>query len=303
LLPSNPHWSPETAVSSFDGHGPHAEILTLLEDYGRRDLFLNVGYSRFWQRHWGGKAQHRLVDRLAKRLKKYSKLDPVLLDVGCGRGGPAIRLRQEWDMDVTGVDLSERNVEMARRKTRDLAIHEGLLFRKGDAGRLPFEGETFSLVTAIESLAYIRSKRKAASEIQRVLKPGGAVGIAALLVNVEAVAATPENEQTYLRFLEEWDFHDLGTEAVYRSLLAEVGLRVERFEDATASTLKPHRKKLKRLAWSLNNPIFYRIIRWFFGRKSKADLEAIRTQVRITCSALDKGLIEYGLMWAKKPRS
>ena len=151
LTTSSPR--PAQAIEAFDGEGPHAEIINVLRSVGGRDQYLNLGYSPPGTSHWGGKAQIRLVDRLAKPLRKLSDLDSDLdsdlIDLGCGRGGPAVRLHQKWGMNVAGIDLSEQNIEIARRRTRDLAVHEGLTFKRGDIARLSFSSDSFSFGLAM----------------------------------------------------------------------------------------------------------------------------------------------------------
>ena len=191
-MAENRNWTRDVAISSFEGAGEHAEILKLLEAVERRDLFLNVGYSTRGQRHWSIRAQQRLVDRLASRLVRKSKLERRILDIGSGRGGPAIRLHQKWEMDVTGIDPSDRNLELSRRKVRDMTIQEGLLFRKGRAEHLPFSDAEFPFAIAIESLAYVEDKAGSLAEVRRVLQPGGRLAMAALLKDPDAVARSSQ---------------------------------------------------------------------------------------------------------------
>ena len=295
---SNPTWDRDEAMASFDGTGPHANILQLLAAAGGRDQFLNVGYSHRGQSHWGGKAQTRLVDRLAKRVRKLSKLDPDLLDVGCGRGGPAVHLRQKWDMYVTGIDLSERNVEIARRRTRDLAIVERLTFKRADVAHLPFSDATFSMALAIESLAYVPDKPQALDEIRRVLRPGGALAMAVLLVDEEAVHRSSENLATYQHFLSAWDFHGLLGAESYKTLLRNAGFTISRSELATERTLLPHAKRLSRVLRLWKADSMYRMSAWYVGRKTEADLDPVRDQLTASHLAIEAGLLEYGHFWA-----
>ena len=336
---SNPSWSRDAAIEAFDGEGPHAEIIKVLRSLGNRDQYLNVGYSRTGQSHWGGKAQVRLVDRLAKPLRKLSDLDPKLdsnlksdqnqdldsdfdpgfssdfdsdfgsdvssdfgsdlLDVGCGRGGPAIRLHQKWGMNVTGIDLSDRNIKVARRRTRDLAIHEGLTFKRGDAAHLPFSSESFSFAWAVESMAYVPDKRRAIMEVKRILRPGGVFAMAALLVDEETVTASEQNLCTYLDFLKAWDFYRLAGPDSYRALLTDAGFTVERVEIVTARTLRQHSKRLSRLLRVWNSNILYRLSRRYVYRKTGADLDPIRNQLTASLRAIEAGLLDYGFFWAK----
>lgn len=61
-----------------------------------------------------------------------------ILDVGCGTGRHAIELAKRG-YDMTGIDLSERQIEKAREKAREQNLEVG--FQQQDARDLPFDGK------------------------------------------------------------------------------------------------------------------------------------------------------------------
>ncbi|OPY88298.1 MAG: Ubiquinone biosynthesis O-methyltransferase [Smithella sp. PtaU1.Bin162] len=61
-----------------------------------------------------------------------------ILDIGCGTGRHAIELTRRG-YKVTGVDLSESQLERAREKSREAGMK--IDFQRHDARKLPFEGE------------------------------------------------------------------------------------------------------------------------------------------------------------------
>lgn len=61
-----------------------------------------------------------------------------ILDVGCGTGRHSIELTKRG-YKVTGIDLSESQLERARKKAKNLGL--GIDFRKHDARNLPFDNE------------------------------------------------------------------------------------------------------------------------------------------------------------------
>ena len=61
-----------------------------------------------------------------------------ILDIGCGTGRHAIELTKRW-FKVTGIDLSESQLERAREKAKKL--HVSVDFQKHDARNLPFNNE------------------------------------------------------------------------------------------------------------------------------------------------------------------
>jgi len=90
-----------------------------------------------------------------------------LLDVGCGGGGVAVRIA-EMGWEVTGIDISPRNVDALRRR----GIHAEAVDLNGD---FPFEPETFSCIAFIEVAEHLVRAEHAFHEISRILVPGGKV--------------------------------------------------------------------------------------------------------------------------------
>src|SRR5262249_52106010 len=66
-----------------------------------------------------------------------------LLDVGSGIGGPARYFAAEHGCTVTGVDLTEEFVSVARNLTRRTKLDHAVEFRQGSALAMPFENATF----------------------------------------------------------------------------------------------------------------------------------------------------------------
>jgi ubiquinone/menaquinone biosynthesis C-methylase UbiE len=98
--------------------------------------------------------------------------DMQLLDVGCGIGGPA-RYFSGRGCQVTGIDLSEEFVRVARSLTRMLKLDGKAGFRQGSALALPFRTGTFDGAYMIHVGMNIEDKAGVFRELARVLKPGG----------------------------------------------------------------------------------------------------------------------------------
>lgn len=97
-----------------------------------------------------------------------------VLDIGCGGGRTAIALA-EMGLDVTGIDLSEAMVRLARQQA-DMARVEAL-FEAVDVTRMSFADASFDVAlyayNGIELLPGRGGKEEALRQIARVLKPGG----------------------------------------------------------------------------------------------------------------------------------
>jgi len=116
--------------------------------------------------------------RLCWLRKVLSRLEPgsAVLDLGCGSGDPAdVEIAKAHT--VTGVDISQAQIDLARRNVP--AGH----FLHGDAGSVQFPAASFDAVVSFYSLEHI-PRREHDAILRRIydwLKPGGF-----LLISTEA---------------------------------------------------------------------------------------------------------------------
>jgi len=107
------------------------------------------------------------------------KTDRVL-DVGCGGGRTINKLAAMASAGkVDGIDYSEASVAAARRKNARWIDIGRVEIERGSVSQLPFAGDTFDLITAIETHLFWPNLPQDLREIFRVLKPGGALLIVA----------------------------------------------------------------------------------------------------------------------------
>jgi SAM-dependent methyltransferase len=93
-----------------------------------------------------------------------------LLDVACGTGNAAA-VALARGARVTGLDSSERLVAVARERIPDGE------FVVGDAADLPFADEAFDAAVSVFGVIFASPGERAASEIARVVRPGGRIAI------------------------------------------------------------------------------------------------------------------------------
>lgn len=96
-----------------------------------------------------------------------------ILDVGCGLGGPCRMLADEYNCQVTGIDLSNEYIRTANQLSKLVKLDSKTTFIQGDAARLPFDNNTFDVVWTQHVQMNIPNKKDFYSEISRVLKVGG----------------------------------------------------------------------------------------------------------------------------------
>jgi ubiquinone/menaquinone biosynthesis C-methylase UbiE len=101
---------------------------------------------------------------------------PEILDVGCGTGEITSRLAAVFPRaKITGVDLLESHLELARSRYRQLA--DRVTFSQGDAFELVFAPRSFDLVVCRHLLQAIPEPQRVLAEMIRVARPGAVLHV------------------------------------------------------------------------------------------------------------------------------
>ena len=98
-----------------------------------------------------------------------------VLDVAAGNGNATLAAARRW-CDVTSTDYVGALLERAKAR----ASAEGLAvqFEQADAENLQFQDGSFDVVLSTFGVMFTPNQEKAASELARVCKPGGKIGLA-----------------------------------------------------------------------------------------------------------------------------
>jgi ubiquinone/menaquinone biosynthesis C-methylase UbiE len=108
--------------------------------------------------------------KLDKLLEE--KKERTLLDVGCGGGQSAIRLKRLYPhLQLTGIDLSTDQIARARQRAQRRGL--SVQFKVADAQALPYPDASFDVVYSFGSAKHWPDPLKGIGECWRVLKPGG----------------------------------------------------------------------------------------------------------------------------------
>lgn len=101
--------------------------------------------------------------------------DTKVLDVAAGNGNATLAFARRF-CDVTSTDY----VEALLKSSGQRAQAEGLFvtYKVADAEDLPFEDQTFDAAVSTFGVMFTPNQQKSAAELQRVVKPGGKIGMA-----------------------------------------------------------------------------------------------------------------------------
>jgi SAM-dependent methyltransferase len=97
------------------------------------------------------------------------------LDVGCGTGNVALPLARAGAV-VTGVDIAPNLLAQAHERAAQERL--AIAFDEGDAEQLPYEECSFDLAVTMFGAMFAPRPEVVASELARVLKPGGRLAMA-----------------------------------------------------------------------------------------------------------------------------
>lgn len=163
-------------------------------------------------------ATARLTDLLV------TLLDPApagaVLDIGCGVGKPALQLVATKDVHVTGIAISDVEVEQAAERAKEAGRSDVTTFRNADVMELPFADGSFDGAWAVESLLHVPDRGRALAETARVLRPGGRLVIAD---TAEIPPVGPEGRKVLNDICASYGVSSFATAAEYLELLAAHG--------------------------------------------------------------------------------
>jgi SAM-dependent methyltransferase len=131
------------------------------------------GYDRLHNEYaqWTAAGHDGLRRRYIERVvgSGLVKAGSTVVDLGCGTGRHATAYLVDRGLDVTGVDLSPKSIEVAARDV------PGVRFLVGDMASIDFPPASVDLVTALYSLIHV-PKEQHAQVLARIwswLRPGG----------------------------------------------------------------------------------------------------------------------------------
>lgn len=148
-----------------------------------------------------------------------------VVDAGCGVGGTAIYLAETRGCRVTGVNLHEGHLQLAKARAKDADVDDRVDFVYGDCSRrLPFDGESIDVVVNVESACHYSDRLQFLREVNRILRPGGQIVVMDWLM---AEHASAEQRRQYIEpVCRHWALSGLESSLSFAKLMREAGLTV-----------------------------------------------------------------------------
>jgi len=126
------------------------------------------GYNRIAEDYYS----HRNLSKFNNELEEFASLLPKnahTLDVGCGAGIPTAKFLTERGIKVTGIDLSDKMLNLARDNVPNAK------FVKMDMLKLEFNENTFDGIISVFALFHVPKENHydVFKKFFEILKPGG----------------------------------------------------------------------------------------------------------------------------------
>jgi cyclopropane fatty-acyl-phospholipid synthase-like methyltransferase len=169
------------------------------------------------------------------RFLQWLDLSPgkILLDVGCGAGGPALRIAATTGCSVMGIDVHEQAVKTATSLAAQRGLAERAEFRVTDAtGLLPFSDASFDAITCIDAINHFPDRPRVIAEWARLLRASGR------LLFTDPITVTGELTNAEIAVRSSAGFYLFVPHGYDERVIAQCGLRLLACEDLTANMAK-----------------------------------------------------------------
>lgn len=217
-----------------------------------------------------------------------------VLDAGCGVGGSSIFMATVLRCNVTGITLSERQVQHAKENAKKKNVTELVDFKAMDYCATDFPDASFDVVWGCESICYADDKEKFIKEAFRLLKPGGRFVVADGFVTDFANNENPIIQQ----WANGWQVNYLESPERFQNFMQATGFTDINYRNISKEASHSSRRLYR----------FYFLARLYLLWKkvnfSKPATEMQKKNImacKFQYKGMKKGLWQYGIAVGKKP--
>ncbi|MCP3943839.1 MAG: methyltransferase domain-containing protein [Desulfobacteraceae bacterium] len=212
----------EKAIEFYSNHPiNYNQIMDVLKENNiSLDSITQESLSKYDQDHYDGS---NAIDILIKELGIQKK--HKVLDLCCGIGGTVRYIADKCKCSVMGIDLTNIRIEAARKLSKLVHLDDVTEYITADACDMLFQNDSFDRLVSQEALYAIPDKKKLFTEVYRVLKTSGKIG----LTDIIELNSVDYNENP--SYYEEWNIYNLLNKDRYINTLKECGFKIVKVED------------------------------------------------------------------------
>jgi len=153
-------------ISSEKDNGKRIAVESMFDAIaGRYDFlnhFLSLGIDRLWRKK-------------AVRIIGKTLTPSTILDVATGTGDLAIAALKLGPVKITGIDISEKMLEIGREKIRRKGLNDKIELLSGDSENILFADNSYDAGMVAFGVRNFSDPLKGLSEMRRVIKKGGMI--------------------------------------------------------------------------------------------------------------------------------
>jgi cyclopropane fatty-acyl-phospholipid synthase-like methyltransferase len=256
---------------------------------GEETLYMNCGY-------WGrGAATYdqacaHLVELIAD--KAGIQASDAVLDVGFGYGDQiALVARKYRPQRIVGINVSPFQVDTARERLATAGIAGTVVdLRVADAVRTGLPDASFDVILAVECTAHFRTRDAFLAEARRLLRPGGRLAIADVLVPPARGSLVDRVVVRCCRDFWQAPAENLYALDVYRERIAAAGFEGVEAESIRGDVFRP-----------LMAFVRGKVVRRELPRRMDAGLRlAYRALTGLQAAFAYDVPLDYGIAWGRK---
>lgn len=159
-----------------------------------------------------------------------ARLQPHVVDLGCGVGASLCYLAQQLPIRATGITISPTQATLARERVAEADLSKRVECLQGDYCDLPSRIADVDLAFAIEAFVHGPSPETFFSQCHRLIKPGG---LLAICDDVRRESTDPEAAHTIDTFMRGWHINSLLRREELLALANGAGFTHESTSDLT----------------------------------------------------------------------
>ncbi|MBN2570816.1 MAG: methyltransferase domain-containing protein [Ignavibacteriales bacterium] len=233
------------------------------------------------------------TNKYLSELAQIKSTDRVL-DAGCGVGGSSIYIAQNYNSQVTGITLSQKQVEKAKQNAVEAKVSELVNFEKQNYCSTRYPAKSFDVIWSIESVSSATNKLDFIKESFRLLKQGGRLVLSDYF-KLENITSGKDKSDIQ-KWLNGWAISDIETPENFTKMMKEVGFGNIKIIDMSKEIMP----SVKRMFYSFFPGGFYSIIYNVFKPKVSRFAKSHFWTAYYQYKTLKRGLWRYKIIYGEK---